>query len=119
MSHRYCVQARLPQGVCCVRKYSVPHRINVGAGLARDGAVSVTLLAECPTAIAGKHGSHRGFAAFANIVFLTESMWEPGLPAMGPCQSPSLLNDPPLSRANPVPTGDLLRSQIVFHTESM
>jgi hypothetical protein len=41
--------------------------IPVGAGLARDGGVSVNIFGDRPTAIAGKPGSHRGTASYRAV----------------------------------------------------
>ncbi len=61
-----------------------PPGFSVGARLARDGGGTFNIAASCPTAIASKLSSHRGFVLKAGSVpLLRDSMWEQGLPAMG------------------------------------
>ncbi len=85
LSHRHREQAQLPQRICAEgRICAPPSRFNVGARLARDGGGTFNIAASCPTAIASKLSSHRGFVLKAGSVpFPRDSMWEQGLPAMG------------------------------------
>ncbi len=109
LSHRHREQAQLPQRICAEgRICAPPSRFNVGARLARDGGGTFNIAASCPTAIASKLSSHRGFVVKAGSVpLLRDSMWEQGLPAMAAAHSTSLQADPPLSRASSAPTEDL------------